>query len=308
MSVNWIRDEAGIAVLADLGIHVSDVVISVDSINWKASAENRARKNPLDESRVEAIASAYDRGIPMPMIFIRKDARRGNVIATGNHRGNAVRGKAKDIRVHLFACTDGEFEIACKLLNTTVGEGLSKEDRINAAIDASERLGVEKKKACEMYGISQSCMAEAVKTKEMELKIASLPAGVRECVTVTHARNLGDLAKNANVWRAATQAVATSKMPAKDILDLAREARSESTEAGQVSVFERYVKFAEVDAEKVVPRRKRKAFLQACTQLSNMKGKTTWESLEFTTAEIKDAKAMATSVANYLSSLCKANG
>lgn len=308
MSVNWIRDEAGIAVLADLGIHVSDVVISVDSINWKASAENRARKNPLDESRVEAIASAYDRGIPMPMIFIRKDTRRGSVIAGGNHRGNAVRGKAKDIRAHLFECTDSEFEIACKLLNTVVGEGMSKEERINAAIDAQERSGINRKSACKLYGITENQLSDTIKNRDIQAKLAAMPARSRGCCTQTHVRNLGDLAKNDNVLLAAVRAVAASKISARDVVELAKEARAQSTEAGQIAVFERFAKLAEADEEKVVPRRRRKAFLSACTQLLNMKEMMTWGELEFTAAEIKEGKAIVSSVVSILNSLCKANG
>ena len=310
MSINWVRDEAGIAVLADIGIHVTDVVISVDSINWKASAENRARKNPLDESRLEGIASAYDRGIPIPMIMIRKDPRRGNTIASGMHRGTALPGNVRDIRVHIFECSDAEFEIACKLANTVVGEGISKEDRINAAIDASVRFGVHRKEACKRFGVTESCVAEAIKTKEIQAKVAAFPAKIRESITPTHVRNLGELAKNDNVLRSAIQAISTSKIPAKEVLDLAREARLQSTESGQISVFEKFTKLAESDADKVVPRRIRKAFLSACTQLKNMKqkGQTTWQSLEFTTTEIAESKAMLIDVIDMLNCLCKENG
>jgi hypothetical protein len=307
MEINWIDDEAGIAVLQDVGIDVSDVTIAVDAINRKASAENRARKNPLDESRLDGIRSAYQRRIPVPKIVVRKDPRHGCVIAGGNHRFGALNGEVV-IPVHQIQCTDAEFEMACKLLNTVVGDGMSREDRIANALNDHERLGVDRKTACKVYGIKESALADAIKHREVIARIASLPTKTRDAVTLSHAKALGDLAKNQNVMRAAANAIASTKMSVKDFSNVAREAREANTEAEQVVVFERCSKLYRQDAERVVPRRIKQTFLSACGKFKNLKDKKTWESLEFSQAEIPEAKIVAMEVINILNSLCKASG
>lgn len=307
MDINWIKDDAGIAVLAGAGIHVRDAVISIDSINRKASAENRARKIPLDESRLDGIKSAYQRGIPIPKIVVRKDQRQGNVIAGGNHRFNSLNGE-KVIPVHIIECTDAEFEMACKLLNTVVGDGMSRQERISNAVNDHKRLGVDRKTVCRMYGIKEGTLADAIKHQELQLKLASFPASARDAVTQTHARILGDLNKNENVTRAAVSAIASTRMTAKDLSDLCKEAREAKTEAEQIVVFERFAKLHASDTAKVIPRTNKQSFLRACTQLRNMKDKKTWESLEFSKDEIVEAKAIASEIINILNCLCKANG
>jgi len=306
MDINWIKDDAGVAVLADAGIHVRDAVISVDSINRKASAENRARKIPLDESRLDGIRNAYQRRIPIPKIVVRKN-HQGNIIAGGNHRFGSLNGE-KMIPVHLIECTDAEFEMACKLLNTVVGDGMSRQERITNAVNDHKRLGVDRKTVCRMYGIKESTLADAIKHQELQLKLASFPARTRDAVTQTHAKILGDLNKNENVTRAAVNAIASTRMTAKDLSDLCKEAREANTEAEQIIVFERFAKLHCSDTAKVIPRINKQSFLRACTQLKNLKEKKTWESLEFSKDEILEAKAIASEVINILNCLCKANG
>ena len=307
MDINWIDDEAGIAVLQDIGIDVCDATIAVDSINRKASAENRARKNPLDESRLDGIRSAYERRIPIPKIVVRKDPRHGNVIAGGNHRFGGLNGE-KIIPVHQIQCTDAEFEMACKLLNTVVGDGMCREDRVANAMRDHERLGVDRKTACKIYGIKESALADAIKHREVISKIASLPSKVRDSVTLTHVKTLGELAKNQNVMRAAANAIGATKISVKDFAELCKEAREANTEAEQIVVFERFSKLYRLDAERVVPRKIKQTFLSACARIKNLKDKKTWESLEFAQSEITDAKIIAMEVLNILSYLCKENG
>ena len=178
MFSNWIDDVAGIAALEELGIRVYDAVIPVTSINRKASAENRARKHSLDESRIEGIVSARKRNIPIPKIVVRKSPTFGNVIAGGNHRFASLNGESS-IPVHMIECTDAEFEIACKILNTVVGVGISKDERIAAAMDAHERLGVARKVACSMYGVSEGTLQDAIVKRNFTQRLMDLPSHIR---------------------------------------------------------------------------------------------------------------------------------
>lgn len=307
MFSNWIDDQAGLAALKALGIRVYDAVIPVISINKKASAENRARKEPLDESRVEGIVSARQRNIPIPKIVVRKSPKLGNVIAGGNHRFAGLNGEV-NIPVHMIECTDAEFEIACKVLNTVVGVGMTKEERVEAAMDAYQRLGVDKQNACKIYGVAESSLQDAIRKRELALRLRDLPSHVRSNMTPSHFRALGELGKNDNVFRAASILVGQTKLPVAQLNELAKEAREQKTEAGQVLVFEKHLQHVEKEKSAVVPRKIKKAFLMAVSSVCKFKENKTWESLEITKQEVAEIKAQARTAISILSGLCREDG
>ena len=307
MFSNWIDDVAGIAALKELGIRVYDAVIPVASINRKASAENRARRHPLDESRIEGIVSARKRNIPLPKIVVRKSPTIGNVIAGGNHRFAGLNGEV-NIPVHMIECTDAEFEIACKILNTVVGVGISKEERIQAAMDAHQRIGVSKKSACSMYGIAESTLQDALARENFRQRLRDLPPHITDGVTMSHLKSLGDLSKNDNVLRAASNLVGETKMRVSQLAELAKEAREQTSEAAQVAVFERHLKQAIQERNVVVPRKVKKSFLMAISSVCKFKDNKTWESLEIAQSEIPEITAQAKTAISILSCLCRANG
>lgn len=306
--VNWVADDAGLSALDELGIEYSHALIDVESIDRKASAENRARKYPLDDSRIEGIKNAMLRGIPIPKIIVRKRRDGSYVIVGGNHRFNSLDAESSTIPVHIVTCTDTEFEIACKVLNTVVGVGLSRQERIDAAIDATDRLGVSRALACRIYGVSETVVAECSKHRQVLVRLSGVSPRVRDCFTQSHAKILGDLAKNDNILRAAANLVAMRKLTTKDLHEIAKEARAQTTEAGQVTVFESAAKMHESESNKLVPRKIKRQFLISCTHIKNLKGHETWESLEFRPDEIADAKKIAKDAASILSYLCRVDG
>lgn len=309
VAIDWINDEVGLTELAnELKIHASSVVIPVNKINRQLSAENRARKEPLDQEKVEAISFAYKKNLPMPKIFVRKVLDE-YVIAGGNHRFNGLPNGTLSIPVHCFECTDAEFEIAVVLLNGYVGDGLKKSYRIERAADAFQRLGMGQKQAAKAFGVSVHDIQEEVKHRAVLARLHAMPQRMQIAMTPSHVRAIGDLAKNDNVLKAACIAVANSRTTVKEITELAKEARALSTEDDQVSVFAKFTRLNGSEANnKPVPRKLRNSFLKSCQGIKALKENKTWQSLEFSSDQIAEAKTLAMEVINILSYLCRANG
>jgi hypothetical protein len=305
MKINWVIDEAGILVLRDIGLDSHVEVISIDQIDKKASRENRARSIPLDETRIDGIRNAMAKGIPMPMIFVRK-INDEYVIAGGNHRFASLE-KQNEIPVHVIECLDSDFELACRLLNTVVGEGMSQRERVESAVDAIERLGLTRKAAGDLYGVNAWAIKNAINSRLAEQKMKALPANVQRSFTKSHVIALGELSNNENVFKAAAQAVAATKLKKEELLEIARLAKSKPTEAAQVAVFRDYAAMAG-DAKKAVPRLIKKKLVNALLSLESLMEKKTWEALEISEAEKKEFRQRAKRIANYLDFLSKENG
>lgn len=309
ISINWVNDDAGVAVLAsELNIHASNMVIPVKAINKKLSAQNRARKDPLNLERVEAIACSFEKQIPMPKIFVRKLSKEEYVIISGNHRFNALPSGVMSIPVHVIECTDAELEIALVLCNSCVGEGLTKSYRIERAVDAYQRLGMGQKQAAKAYDVTVQAIQEAVKHKAVLAKLHSMPQRMQAAMTYSHIKAIGELAKNDNVLRAACVAVANSKTTVKEITELAKEARAQVTEGAQVEVFTKYTRLNGTEVDKPVPRKIKNSFTKACQSIKALKDNKTWQSLEFSADQVSEAKSLAMEVIVILNCLCQVDG
>lgn len=308
MNVVWIDDEAAKVVLQEIGIEAFESDILVTEIDRKASRENRARDIPLDESRIEGIQNAAEKGVPFPKIVVRK---KGNtyVICGGNHRFAALEKYhvKKPMPVHMMQCTDAEFEIACRVLNTVVGSGIAKEERIKFAMDAHERLSIPMKAACAMYGVSVEALKRALSNASAHRRLLALSPKSKNRVSMTHITKLGELAKNDNVLRAAAVAIAEKKLTAAVVGELASIARLQPTEAMQVAVFERETARHD-DTKSAVPRKIRAKFVAALNSIQSLKDKKTWESVEIKKSEIQTFKDQIRDVQNILNCLCKDDG
>jgi len=305
--INWIQDEAAIMVLGDIGLVVEDAIISVREIDRKASRENRARKIPLDESRIEGIKNAMGKGVPIPKIVVRKHGS-GYVIAGGNHRFASVNG-ASELPAHVINdCTDREFEIACRILNTVVGEGMTRSERVESAVDAVSRMKVAKKAASKFYGVSESAIEHGIAAKTAQHKLGAMPLNVRKAMLKTHITQLGELGHNDNILRAAANLVAETKMTAKELGELARVARTKSTEAQQVGVFEEQMKLSVGDANRTIPRPLRKKLMSAMSAIQSLKGSQSWSSVEVGSSEIDIFRNQAREVISILNCLLRDAG
>lgn len=306
MNVNWVNDDAAVSVLSDIGIEVVDREISVSEINKKASRENRARRECLDSSRIEGIYHSMQKGVPIPKIVVRK-TNTGLVIAGGNHRFASING-SQTIHAHVIECTDDEFELACGLLNTVVGAGLTREERIEKAVHAVTALKMTYHAAASQFGVSETSVRDAVRMSDFYRSFDQLSSRARSKVTLTHVKALGDLQKNINVSRAAVNAICNASLTAKDVSELAKVARLKPTESEQVQVFINAIEQSQKEKKKVVPRKVKRHFSALCTQIQNLKGKQTWASLQFQPSEIEEQKKVIADVINILSCLLRADG
>lgn len=304
--VNWVRDDAAVVVLSDIGLPVVDEVVNVNMIDLRKSRENRARKNPLDDTRLDGIKNAIRKGVPIPQIVLRR-LNSGYVIAGGNHRFASING-ARSVPAHVIECSDLEFETVCRLLNTVVGEGMTRDERIESAADAVMRLGLSQVEAATLYGVSPSTVGQAVSAEKAKARMASLPASVRKKVKSSHIRKLGDIANNDNVLRSAMLFIADTKASTADVAEVSKIAKTKTTEAEQVAVFEDAARLRANEKRRVYVRPIRKAFLASVGSLQQLRGKQAWSELQIETAEIEIVKKQVKDVITMLQRLCRADG
>jgi hypothetical protein len=307
VKIDWIEDVQAMKVADRLGIQHTVMEIAVSQIDRRKSAENRARDIPLDEERIEGITHSYRAGIPMPMIFVRIVGR-SIVIAGGNHRFNGLPPGVETIAAHAMECTDSEFELLCRALNTIVGVGMSHKEKVRAAVDAVRRLSLSQKHVCEIYGLSKGVLSNAVNRASVEERIVHLVPAAKGKVLQTHCVRLGELSHNDNVLKAAATFVAKAKCSTEEFSDLATAAKAKTTEAEQVEVFtaaaDRYAKGKVVS----VPRHNKRKFLTALSHIESVLEKKSWSALEIESSEVLAIKARIAKARNYLDCLLKANG
>jgi hypothetical protein len=243
----------------------------------------------------------------MPMIFVRIIGQ-SIVIAGGNHRFNGLPPGVETITVHAMECTNAEFELLCRVLNTTVGIGMSQKEKVRAAVDAVRRLDLSQKHVCEIYGLTKGVLAGAISRAGVEERIVHLVPAAKGKVLQTHCIRLGELAHNDNVLKAAATFVAKTKCNTDEFSDLATGAKGKTTEAVQVEVFtaaaERYTKGKIVS----IPRHNKRKFLTALSHIESVLDKKSWLALEIEPNETLAIKTRIVKARNYLDCLLKANG
>lgn len=305
--VNWVDDIAAMAIADGMGLQHEKAVIEIQHIDIGKSYENRAREIPLDESRLEGIAHAMREGIPIPKIFVRRCGLK-YVIAGGNHRFNSLPETVRVLEVHVVECTDAEFETLCRALNTVVGVGLSKNERIRCAVDAVERLGMSRKDAARLYGLTVIAVETAAKKAAVEKRIEAITGKRKSSMTQTHICKLGDLANNDNILRAVTEFVDKSKATSDELAQLATLARKQTTEADQVEIFRRATEPYKTPKKVTIPRKHKKRFLTALKQIEIVLEKKTWQELEIEPVEAESLRERVKKVKDCLHFLCKASG
>lgn len=310
LDINWIRDVQALSEMAkpEIRIHATDMIIPVSAINKKASLENRARKDPLDLAHVASIRKAFDKSMPVPMIVVRKISETEYWIAGGNHRFSGLPTGVMSIKAHVIVCTDIEFEIVSFVLNKLNGLPPIKGESLEKAVDACQRLGMGQKQAAEIFDVNVQSIQDLIKHRSVMAKLQLMPPKVREAMTPSHVKVIGELSKNDNVLRAASVAIANSKATVLEVANLCREARGKSTEGDQVAVFTNYARLNKTEEEKPIPRKIRNSFTKSCQTIKSFKDKKSWQSLEFNADQVQEAKHLAREVIDILSYLCLADG
>lgn len=305
--INWIEDQPAMAIADKLGLLHVVIDMEVNEIDRGRSSENRARDIPLNEGRLDGIRHSYATSIPMPMIFVRVTSQH-NVIAGGNHRFNSLPDYVTQIKVHAVECTDAEFEIFCRALNTVVGEGMTHQERIRSSVDAVLRLGLTRVAAREIYGLSKAEVDNAVKREVAKQRILSLVPSAGGKLLNSHLLKLSELGNNDNVLKAATTLLVKSNMSGHQFADIVSQAKAKTTESEQIAVFASATSAYQKGKTISVPKLARKNFVTALTKIETLMDKKTWQALEIDAMDIPSIKKRVEQIEDYLNCLCRANG
>lgn len=301
---NWIDDQSAISVIAEkMGLECDDTEIEVSDIDRKRSKENRAREVPLDKERVQLIAVAQRERTPMPKIVVRLVGEK-YVIAGGNHRFSAyaeVNRMRQSIPVHRVVCTDAQFEVLCRLLNTVVGQGMSKQERIANAADAVERMGLSQREAAFLYGVDQADVSKQIRFARISDAV-NLPSHVTKTHIFSVPNDQMEQVPIRNKW---IDLLSKSKLTCDEVKAIAAKVAAATSEAGRIGVLEQESCIYEKVKKSPIPRTKRKALLCALGQLESVicSKVVSLESLEVLPEERKEIAERCHKLASILKSL-----
>jgi hypothetical protein len=310
-TVNWIDDAAGLSVIESLGLAYETRSIQIGTIDKKESAQNRARETPLDKERSHGIARAMKQNVPMPRLVFRarkKDNKVKFVVAGGNHRLYAISEIIREdeaVEAHIVDCSNEEFELLCRLLNTVVGEGSSVAVRIAQATDAVDRLGFPINKAAEMYHISRNDLKKAIQSRDIRTKFEL----TGKKVSASQINSIGmKCIDNDNVLKAMLPVIAKHGLTRAQVRDMSKRCEEHKTESDMIHAVATYDAEMEKTKERPTPRPRRTNFLRLLTSIEASfvgasSAKTLLEFLQFSDEESEEVRQRCKKIANTLSCL-----
>lgn len=313
VAVCWVDDDAGLYVVEKkVGLNSTEEVISIGSIDRSLSSQNRARDIPLDKERSSLIAASMLAGIPIPKIFVRKILVKGKtkyVIAGGNHREYAYTSINKisdDIPVHCVTCTDIEFEILCSLLNTVVGDGMQKAERVAKASDAVERLGWTQQEAANAYMIDSNDLSKHLRVLRFTRK-----HGIKSSVPKSHVLSISQSQQKSDpISKAWADVLNSCKMTSKEVADLSKKVDESSSEDEAIQIIQTESMIRKKVAKSPLPKPERRRFLSLLAQFeqffdnhSSKRGNATPESLELLLEEREEVSLRCKILADILNTL-----
>lgn len=310
-SVNWIDDVPGMSVIDSLGLACTTDSIDIKAIDKKESAQNRARDTPLDRERSYGIARAIGQNVPIPRLVFRKrknGTKVSYVVAGGNHRLHAITDVIRNddiVEAHIVDCSNEEFELLCRLLNTVVGEGASKSVRISQATDAVDRLGFAIHKAADMYHISRNDLKKAIQSRDIRTKFEL----TGKKVSPSQINSIGmKCIDNDNVLKAMLPVIAKHSLTQAQVRDMSKRCEEHKTEQDMILAVVAFDKEMEKNKDRPTPRPRRVNFLRLVSGIeAAMEGalsaKTLLEHLQFSDEESEEVRQRCKKIANTLSCL-----
>ena len=310
-TVNWIDDIPGLSVIESLGLAYTTSAVEIRAIDKKESAQNRARDTPLDRERAHGIARAIGQNVPIPRLVFRKrknGLKVTYVVAGGNHRLHAINDvirKDDIVEAHVVDCSNEEFELLCRLLNTVVGEGASKSVRIAQATDAVDRLGFAIHKAADMYHISRNDLKKAIQSRDIRTKFEL----TGKKVSPSQINSIGmKCIDNDNVLKSMLPVIAKHSLTQAQIRDMSKRCEEHKTEQDMILAVMSFDEEMDKTKERPTPRPRRTNFLRLVSGIeAAMVGastsKTLLEYLQFSDEESEEVRQRCKKLANILSCL-----
>ena len=255
VDVVWGEDVQAQETIEQLGLECTQESILIRQIDWASSKLNKARDEYLDLEHKEAIKRGMENRCTIPMIVVRKTTK-GYTIAGGNHRGNAAKDLLSDdsaIPVYVVECTDIQFEYLGCLLNNKNGKQLSRDERINRAIDFHKRFGVSQIDAANMFGVNQKSLNVAVRAFD---RARAMNIELKPGMSTALSRIPDEQFKLAAVRDAYAKMFQRSKsVSISDVVSIAEDVGKKESEADMVAVIEAsYKRPAKIVADLNKPR------------------------------------------------------
>lgn len=303
--MNWVDDIGAEDVMKQLGIKWESATISMKDIDVKLSRQNFAREERLDKDHAESIAIAARNGSRIPKCVVRKKStptgKRFFVIASGNHRHeSAVINGENDLPCYVVVCTDGEFELLCKLANTTPGKGADKPLRVKQAAHAVITGKLTEQDAATLFGVSKASVNFQKRLIVAKEKVAAR-LGERARISDKVIMSLAAIQAD-SVFNAAVDYAKGSALDSKGTADAIKKASAES-EAKAIS-FLGSLERKQRSGDRKVRSERRIRFLGVLTQLENtFRESQTLDVVDVPEEMKKEVRQRCLAIANLLKSL-----
>lgn len=303
--MNWVDDIGAEDVMNQLGIVWEVLTVSMKEIDVKASRTNFARSERLDKDHAQSIAIAARNGNRIPRCVVRRkllpNAKRVFVIASGNHRHeSAVINGETEMSCYVVDCTDSEFEMLCKLANTTPGQGATKVTRARQAAESVVTNKMKEAQAAVLFGVDRSAVNYQKRLIIAKEKIAARvdkPIKLAEDVAIAVSAIQADSVFNAAVDYA-SKAMGKSTEASKVIRDAAKMPETEAVE------FLRSLERQEIANKRTVKSAARMEFLSSVTKIENaLRKHKTLDAADIPNELKEEVRARCLAIANLLRSL-----
>jgi hypothetical protein len=180
LNPTWYDDLKGESDMRRMAVVANKVTIQFSKINLKESQVNGARLgDALLPHRVEDYMQGFRNGDTFPRPIVHKTPS-GYVILSGNQRCEALRRliaegdlpKSLEIDVYLVDTNDALLLDALAVsANAAHGEGLSKEERLQHAVDFVRRRGMAVKDAAALLIVSESSIRTHIRAEEVRTEL-----------------------------------------------------------------------------------------------------------------------------------------
>lgn len=224
----------------------TDVLFS--EINLEKSRKNNARvlTETIDEDLVQCFATAMEDGRPFFGCVCYQNGS-GKLFADGNHRGKAFsqtkEGKKKTATIGCYVLdTDDQLliDLATRGLNTLVGKGQDKEERIEQALAMLTKYphlttaGVAK-----AWKLSQHSLAHALRARKTAKSLERKVAGIRD-IPRTAMLELSKLEHSEPALIEAASVVVDNDMKIDDVKCMVQAANAAKSDSARVEAIKKY--------------------------------------------------------------------
>lgn len=269
----WREHEAAHAVLGKLGMTWEYRTIPASEFDVAQSRKNRARLDaPVCKETVANYAEAMRCGDVFPAIVCRHINGR-YVIAGGNHRHAA----AIAVNPHnkffscVIECTDIEFDLICRALNSVEGRGLDSEERVLHAVEMIRRYGITVSRAAKEMRVSEHVVTSRLAT--IAVRDAASSHGLEPSVIpASAAKRMKAISENPVVFVPMVKALESVKASTADVESLATRINQTASESDKLAVIERWKveQSSTCGKRKGVSLNKKKGILQCVSRIESI--------------------------------------